>query len=258
MMFGFGGGGSSSSVSIPSSPAARDSQAINAIKAAIDSPKDPSFPLIECEFPALQALNKLGDGSLRSTLEAEEANLSFTTKALKSLAPLPFMGPKTWLLVSSSASNSFLRNAAAKAKSCGASIHSLKEGPPSVGSGDICVLVTPSTKSDYLIAQNVAAGGDAAALVIVNGFAKDAKSISEKATMAYFLKPLTYNSQVAGYLIRQYPGKWTTIDATSKEVLGTLNDSEILVRGTNTPDLRPSGRSVQKSVDDRAIRARSK
>lgn len=72
MMFGFGGGGSSSSVSIPSSPAARDSQAINAIKAAIDSPKDPSFPLIECEFPALQALNKLGDGSLRSTLEAEE------------------------------------------------------------------------------------------------------------------------------------------------------------------------------------------
>ena len=222
-----------------------------------------------------------------------QANLSFTTKALKSLAPLPFMGPKTWLLVSSSASNSFLRNAAAKAKSCGASIHSLKEGPPSVGSGDICVLVTPSTKSDYLIAQNVAAGGDAAALVIVNGFAKvcsysgfkcdmvlkmhttrdymiadlfgfisiipkDAKSISEKATMAYFLKPLTYNSQVAGYLIRQYPGKWTTIDATSKEVLGTLNDSEILVRGTNTPDLRPSGRSVQKSVDDRAIRARSK
>ena len=222
-----------------------------------------------------------------------QANLSFTTKALKSLAPLPFMGPKTWLLVSSSASNSFLRNAAAKAKSCGASIHSLKEGPPSVGSGDICVLVTPSTKSDYLIAQNVAAGGDAAALVIVNGFAKvcsysgfkcdmvlkmhttrdymiadlfgfisiipkDAKSISEKATMAYFLKPLTYNSQVAGYLIRQYPGKWTTIDATSKEVLGTLNDCEILVRGTNTPDLRPSGRSVQKSVDDRAIRARSK
>lgn len=222
-----------------------------------------------------------------------QANLSFTTKALKSLAPLPFMGPKTWLLVSSSASNSFLRNAAAKAKSCGASVHSLKEGPPSVGSGDICVLVTPSTKSDYLIAQNVAAGGDAAALVIVNGFAKvcsysgfkcdmvlkmhttrdymiadlfgfisiipkDAKSISEKATMAYFLKPLTYNSQVAGYLIRQYPGKWTTIDATSKEVLGTLNDSEILVRGTNTPDLRPSGRSVQKSVDDRAIRARSK
>ena len=75
--------------------------------------------------------------------------------------------------------------------------------------------------------------------------------------MAYFMKPLTYNSQVAGYLLRQYPGKWTTLDSFSKEVLGTYSDAEILVKGTNTPDLRSSGRLVQKSVDERAIRARS-
>lgn len=74
--------------------------------------------------------------------------------------------------------------------------------------------------------------------------------------MGYFLKPLTYNSQVVGYLTRCYPGKWATIDMVSKEVLGTFDDSSILVRGTNTPDLRESGRLVQKSVDERAIRAR--
>ena len=44
----------------------RDQQAILAIQAAIKAPKTSSLPLIECEFPPLAALNRLGDGSLRS------------------------------------------------------------------------------------------------------------------------------------------------------------------------------------------------
>jgi hypothetical protein len=47
------------------------------------------------------------------------------------------------------------------------------------------------------------------------------------------------------------------LDAQTKEVLGSFDDGEILVGGTNTPDLRGSGRLVQRSVDERAIRARS-
>lgn len=258
MAFGFGGGSSSTSATIPSSTNIRDSQAINGIKAAVASPRNPSMPLIECEFPALQALNKLGDGSLRSTREAEQANLAFASKVLKALAPLPFLGPKTWLLVSSSSSNAFLRDATSKAKNCGARIHSLRDGLPPVDAGDVCLLVTPSVKSDYDAAQTIATSGEVGAVIVQNGFAKNPKSIPATATMAYFLKPLTYNSQVAGFLLRQYPGKWSTVDAVSKQVLGTCDDSEILVKNTNTPDLRPSGRLVQKSVDDRAIQARKK
>lgn len=74
--------------------------------------------------------------------------------------------------------------------------------------------------------------------------------------MGYFLKPLTYNSQVAGFLIRSYPSDWTVLDAVSKEVLGKFSDDEIRVKNTNTPDLRASGKLVQSSVDQRAIRAR--
>jgi hypothetical protein len=85
---------------------------------------------------------------------------------------------------------------------------------------------------------------------------QDPKSVGESATMAFFLKPLTYNSQVVGYLTRSYPSDWTTIDAISKQVLKTYTDAEILVRETNTPDLRESGKLVQKSVDERAIKAR--
>ena len=76
--------------------------------------------------------------------------------------------------------------------------------------------------------------------------------------MAYYSKPLTYNSQVAGFLIRSYPSLWTVLDAQSKAVLGSFTDGEILVDKTNTPDLRESGRLVQKSVDERAIQARAK
>ena len=55
---------------------------------------------------------------------------------------------------------------------------------------------------------------------------------------------------------RSYPGKWATIDAVTKQVLKTYDDGDILVASTNTPDLREPGRLVQKSVDERAIRAR--
>ncbi len=74
--------------------------------------------------------------------------------------------------------------------------------------------------------------------------------------MAYFLKPLTYNSQVVGYLVRNYPCDWTTVDLVTKQILSTYKDSDILFGNTNTPDLRDPGRRVQKAVDDRAIRAR--
>ena len=76
--------------------------------------------------------------------------------------------------------------------------------------------------------------------------------------MAYFLKPLTYNSQVAGFLVRSYPKDWTVVDASKQSaVLGTFSDKQILVPRTNTPDLRESVRLVQKSADEKAIRARS-
>ena len=81
--------------------------------------------------------------------------------------------------------------------------------------------------------------------------------------MAYFLKPLTYNSQIAGYLTRTYPDPWTVVEAPTSQkagassVLETFVDTEILVPGTNTPDLRASVRLVQKAADERAIQSRN-
>ena len=146
----------------------RDNQAITAVKRAIESPKTPSFPLIECEFPPLQALNKLGDGSLRSANEVDKVNLDFSAKLLRSIAPLPVMGPKTWLLTSSTAPNSVLQKAKSAFK--GGTVHSLKDGLPVVGASDVCVLVAPSVPKDYEAARSLASDGTC--VVLVNGFAK--------------------------------------------------------------------------------------
>lgn len=239
---------------IPKSNTDRDNQAFRAVKSAIKSPKVKDFPLIECEFPPLAALNKLGDGSLRSAREAEKANIAFATGLIKALSS-PFSPLKTWIVTGTAASQS-LENGVSSIKAA-SYVHSLRNGlPDTKGKNDICVLITPSTGEDYLAASKMAREGQCGGVIILNGFAKDTKSISSKATMAYYLKPLTYNSQVVGYLVRGYPGKWATIDAFDKKVLEMVDDDGILVKGTNTPDLRRSGKLVQKSVDDRAIRAR--
>lgn len=74
--------------------------------------------------------------------------------------------------------------------------------------------------------------------------------------MAYYLKPLTYNSQVVGYLCRNYPNDWAAIDLLTKQVLKSYTDEEILFGDSNTPDLRGPGVMVQKCVDERAIQSR--
>ena len=142
-----------------------------------------------------------------------------------------------------------------KAKVKGASLKSLKDGIPTEFEKDeIYIAITPSSRSDYTSIETLARSGTT--VVLINGFAKDQKSVPGDATMAYFLKPLTYNSQVAGFLIREYPGLWTTLDAVTKQELGNYSDKDILFGKSNTPDLRGSVRLVQKSVDERAIQAR--
>lgn len=239
----------SGSNKVPTNANSRNRQAIASIQRAVQNPKTPSFKLIECEFPVLDNLNKLGDGSLASSMQADAANLQFCSSLCVALQGLPLVGNFCWLLTSASATNRFYQAASKKVSN----LHSLKNGLPNLKSRDICVLACPSSATDYQLAEQMALNGNT--VVVVNGFAKTQKSISQDATMAYFLKPLTYNSQIGGYLMRCYPGLWTTLDGSGK-VLGTSIDEDILVPHTNTPDLRGSVRLVQTAVDKVAIRNR--
>jgi len=186
-------------------------------------------------------------------LEAEDANVAFANKLVGGIGT-PIFGPSVSLVMSSSVSNAMINKVKKKVK--GATVFSAKDGVPEVsGKDNVCIFLTPSSPRDYKAAASLAESG--CPTVLINGSFKDLKSVPESATMAYFVKPLTYNSQVAGFLIRSYPSLWTVLDAQTKNVLGSFTDEQILVQRTNTPDLRESGRLVQKSVDERAIKARA-
>jgi hypothetical protein len=82
------------------------------------------------------------------------------------------MGAKTRLLTNTSATGKFMAKAKQVAKSA-TSIHSLRDGiPEEIQAGDVCVLVSPSSRQDYQAAQQIASSGVAKAIVIVNCFAK--------------------------------------------------------------------------------------
>ncbi|OEU11158.1 hypothetical protein FRACYDRAFT_193086 [Fragilariopsis cylindrus CCMP1102] len=255
---------SNTASSIPSSTDNRDKQAIDSTKKAIDKPRNSNFPLIELEFPPIQSLNKLGDGSLRSTIEVDNANLKFYLMDVLN----PFKSSiQKYTCISSSSTNSF-RTKAQKIATKGidvidSSAVAQEEDNNGATVGMVYIFISPSSRGDYMMAQQMANANICKSVVIVNGFAKGPNSISGLATMSYYLKPLTYNSQIAGYLIRSYPSLWTVLDSSggggvkAAKVLTTYTDKDILVQGTNTPDLRASGKLVQKSVDERAIAARS-
>lgn len=159
---------------------------------AIQKPRSTAVPVIECEFPALANQNKLGDGSRQSANQVDEANLQFVNKLLQDLSPpLPFMGPRPWLLTSTTATKGFIDKARQVAKRSNSGMHCLKDGLPTFAAGEtaVCVVVTPSASRDYQAIQELAASGNTK-VVLINGYAKDNRSLPGDSTMAYFFKPL--------------------------------------------------------------------
>ena len=158
-------------------------------------------------------------------MQAEEANVEFANKLIKGIFT-PFgglgLGPSVSLVLSSSASKSLAKKAESKVKA--AKIYSVRGGLPDEvkGSKDkVCVFLTPTSQQDFKEARQLAETGTK--VLLLNGSFKDARSVPGNATTGYFLKPLTYNSSVAGFLIRQYPSRWTVLDAVSKRELGSFS-----------------------------------
>lgn len=94
-----------------------------------------------------------------------QANLAFGKKLVGAVGGL--LGPKTWLVTSSTASSGFLQKAK---KQVGASMHCLRDGLPAVSASDICVVLAPSVQKDYESARQLASM--CKGVILVNGFAK--------------------------------------------------------------------------------------
>lgn len=150
---------------LPSVYTRRNQQIFNAVRAAVQSPRTPSFRLIECEFPAVAQLNKLGDGSLRSSQAVNDANFDTAQSLVRGLTgPALLPGPIVWLVTSSAAGATSVPRANTLMQ------HSLQNGLPPVKSRDVCVLLAPCNRQDYEAAKRLAENGNT--VVLVNGFAK--------------------------------------------------------------------------------------
>ena len=58
-------------------------------------------------------------------------------------------------------------------KGTGVAIESLRNGiPDGISKSDVCILITPSARSDYKAAQFLAESNAAKAVVVINGLAK--------------------------------------------------------------------------------------
>jgi hypothetical protein len=124
-------------------------------------------------------LNKLGDGSLRSSLEAEDANLDFVARLVDGISsPVPWLfGPRASVVISSYASDSLVEKVRRRmGNNERVAVYSLKGGggggiPDSTkakgGGGDVLVFMTPSSREDYRVARSLAESGRP--VVIVNG-----------------------------------------------------------------------------------------
>jgi hypothetical protein len=169
---------SNSNMVVPRSIAARNEEMARAVRAAISNPRVPSCRLIECEFPALAALNKMGDGSSRSAMDVDDANLAAALTIARSflLPVVPFFSPpKVWVIPSRSSSQR-IQSALTKqwkrdaVHFLGNSNNNDTGGLPPVKSRDVCIFVAPSSSTDYDVAKRLTANGNV--VVVVNGQAK--------------------------------------------------------------------------------------
>jgi hypothetical protein len=79
------------------------------------------------------------------------------------------MGPKVWFLTSTTSSPKFIAKAT-KAIKGAQGVQSLRDGvPEGIAEGDVCIVMSPSVRQDYLLARSIATTNP---VVVVNGLAK--------------------------------------------------------------------------------------
>jgi hypothetical protein len=211
-----------------------DNPTNSAIQSACAGLKGRKSGLFEIDFPLTSQLNRAGSGSLSDAKMIEERQNAFVS-SLKAKISLPIIGlgsPCTVYSFSSSLPSSL---------------------PFPTDDGSILLCVSPSQPSHY---KSCLTRSQTSPTLIVNGILKTTKSVPSTATSLYYQKPLTHNSQISGYLLRSYPSPYQVLDPQGRVLKTYGSEDEVLVRGTNTPDLRDAVKICSAEADRRAIEAR--
>jgi hypothetical protein len=154
---------------------------------------------IEVEFPPITQVNRLSDGSASSQALVRRANVAYAAKAAARLEP-PAPG-RLLLLCGDSATLSELGRAALPPRADAGLLRDFDAA--AVGPRDLAIVVTPADARQWAAAAQAAAAVPA---VVLNGACNNGWPGFET---AYYLRPMTFNSGVCGYVVRQFPAAWT-------------------------------------------------
>ncbi|GMH82206.1 hypothetical protein TrVE_jg10578 [Triparma verrucosa] len=250
---------STSSVSIKSSKAA-------AIKSAITYfTIPPSNGLFEIELPLTQQLNKAGSGSLQDSLEIEDLNIQFAQELKTQLRKssgmdvvmlCPAGSSQRFIKTSNSPTLKSLRLNPPPPPNPFLSLFSSSPPPPpppppTLPPNTLYILLTPSSPSDYTLSSYLSLSSP---LILLNGYLKTPSSI-KNAKWIYHRKPLTNGGLVSGHLLNEGEG-FKVVNAEGDRVIKVFKDEDIIVKNSNTPDLREAVKLAQVDMDDRINRGK--
>uniref|UniRef100_A0A7S1GVZ0 DUF1995 domain-containing protein n=2 Tax=Hemiselmis andersenii TaxID=464988 RepID=A0A7S1GVZ0_HEMAN len=161
---------------------------------------------MEVEFPPIPSLNKLSDGSASSQRMVRNANVDFVLKVAEALSG---SGWGVWILCGDSSTR---EEVVKRSLPPNTQVALLRDGPPPSGPSDVLLVHPPADISQWDYSASLSASSPVVAL---NGQQHNGHSSFE---MAYYLKPMTFNSRTCGYLIRSLPGAWTVYDSQGADM----------------------------------------
>jgi len=197
---GFFGGGKGATAKLPKSYDEIHAQAIASIEASLAG----GYRAVEVEFPAIASVNKQSDGSASSQAMVRKANVVFVAKVAAALSA-GGRCERVFLLAGDRATLQELSRAGLPQSTV---LGVLQDGAPSAGARDVILVATPAETRQWAGALLLSRQSP---VVVLNGACNNGYKGFE---MAYYLKPMTFNSQVNGYVTRQLPGAWMVLSGT--------------------------------------------
>jgi hypothetical protein len=181
---------------------------------------------LEVEFPPIAQTNKISDGSASSQATVRRANVAFNAKVAAALSK---SAARVLVLCEDAATLQEMLRAVLPSNA----VCALIKDATSVGprKGDIILSCQPANSKSWIASAQLESE---APVVVLNGFQYNGYKAFD---MAYYLKPMTFNSGICGYCIRSFPYDWVVWSAKTAQPID-YSVEFVEAQGCLRPDLQ--------------------
>jgi hypothetical protein len=181
---------------------------------------------LEVEFPPIAQTNKISDGSASSQATVRRANVAFNAKVAAALSK---SAARVLVLCEDAATlQEMLRAVLPSNAFCALIKDAASLGPRK---GDIILSCQPANSKSWIASAQLESE---APVIVLNGFQYNGYKAFD---MAYYLKPMTFNSGICGYCIRSFPYDWVVWSAKTAQPID-YSVEFVEAQGCLRPDLQ--------------------